>query len=182
MNELTWATMGMALLFVAKGVSMLMGGAGLIKWQKEMLYNRAAGIVLWTVAVAWTLWEVTKLGPSDFGNFKTILFVIFAGLGVASVWMLKDYLIVRALAVLVLYASWWGLKAAYLELPWTRVIFVGTIYVMIGVALWLTVAPWRVRDLLEAVEKEPKWRMLGSWAYVAWGVVLGVVAVTYRMI
>lgn len=177
--ELTLATGLLAALLIGKGVSVLVGGVKALEWKRKMLYHRGAGIALWAVAVAWTLWEVTKLGPSDFGNFKGPLFVIFAGLGVASVWMLKDYLVVRAGAVIWLYTSWWLLKAAYLQEPWTRLIFVTVVYATIVGCLWLAVAPWRVRDVMDWMIKHKKARTMAAWGYVVVGGVLLVVALTY---
>ncbi len=182
MFYMTLATILIGLLILVKGVGILAKGGKYLAMKKKMLYNRPLGVVVWTAAVAWTLWEVTKLGPADFGNFKTLLFGIFLALGVSSIWMLKDYLIVRAGSVLMLLISWWCLKAAYLQPQWTRLIFVTTVYAMIVAALYFAVAPWRARDILEALGKNAKLRKTVGRAYVILGGLLIVVGITYRWV
>lgn len=170
------------MLVLLKGAGVLVKKGKLLEWKKKMLYNRPLGVALWTAAVVWTLWEVTKLGPADFGNFKNLLFVIFLGLGVSSIWMLKDYLLVRAGCVVWLFVSWWLLKTAYLQPEWTKVFFVASVYVTIVGALYFVVAPWRARDILETLKKKPQLRRTVGWAYVAWGLVLVGAAVSYRFV
>lgn len=170
----------LALLLIIKGAGVLAQKGKLLEWKKKMLYDRPTAIALWSVAVAWTLWEVTKLGPADFGSFKELLFGIFLALGVSSVWMLKDYLLVRAACVLWLFISWWMLKAVYLQPVAGKELFVGTVYVGIVAALYFAVAPWRARDLLELMTKKPRLRVAAGWAYVGWGLVLVAVALVGR--
>ena len=180
MYYLTLATVILGLLVSVKGALALWGGKKFTSWSRDMLYNRPAALVVWTLAVAWTLWEVLKLGPADFGSFKVPLFLVFLGVGISSVWMLRDYLIVRGACVLALYASWWMLKAAYLRPEGTRLIFVTVVYLMIVGALYLAVAPWRARDIVDALEKRTKLRKWVGYGYVALGFLLLGVAVSYR--
>ena len=182
MLSLTLATIAVAFLFVLKGAAVLWGGKGVLDWVEKFIYNRAIGILLWAVAVGWTLWEVSKLGPSDFGNFKTTLFVVFTALGVLSVWFIPDYLMVRAWCVLNLYGSWWNLKAAFLQPEWTRLVFVATVYLMIVASLYFTVAPWRIRDILEELKHRPRATVAVGFAYLFWGLLLIVIAATYRFV
>lgn len=182
MFYMTLATLVLGALLLVKGMGILAQGGKYLAFKKKMLYNRTAAVALWAVAVAWTLWEVTKLGPADFGNFKNLLFGVFLALGIASVWMLRDYLIVRAASVIALYFSWWGLKAAYLQPQWTRLIFVTAVYAVIVAALYFAVAPWRARDIIEALNKKPRLRKAVGGAYVALGVLLLVVGATYRWV
>jgi len=182
MFNLTLATAGLGVLILLKGFGVLARKGKYLEAKKKLLYNRTAGVLLWSLAVAWTLWEVTKLGPADFGNFKNVLFAIFLALGISSVWMLKDYLMVRAACVVWLFISWWLLKAAYFEPVWTKVFFVTSVYVTIVGALYFAVAPWRARDIMDAMIKKPKLRRTMGWVYVAWGMGLLAAAVSYRFV
>ena len=180
MLPLTIATVIFAFILIVKGGGLAFGEKRFIRWGIEILYYRKTSLVLWTIAIGWTLWETMKLGPSDFGGFKLPLFIVFAGLGVASVWMLRDYLIVRAAAVINLYVCWYFLKAAFLQPEWTRLFLVAPVYLAIIASLWLAVAPWRVRDLLLWMQEKPlRWRILG-WTKLVYGTLLLVVAATYR--
>jgi hypothetical protein len=180
MLGLTIATVIFAAILIVKGTVVAWGGKGFLSFAQKFLYNRTAGIVLWGIAVAWTLVETMKLGPADFGSFKYLLFALFAFLGVASVWMLKDYLVVRGVALLHLYICWWFLKAAFLQPEWTRLFLVVPVYLTIVAALWLTVAPWRVRDLIKWMGENPKGQKMVGLAHLVYGVLLLVVAGTYR--
>jgi|GEM_PF-2463149 hypothetical protein len=180
MFGLTIATVIFASILIIKGSAIVMGGRAFTDFALKFLYQRQMAIALWAVAVCWTLWETVKLGPSDFGSFKPLLFLIFAGLGISSVWMLRDYLIVRAVAVLNLYISWYFLKAAFLQPEWTRVFFVVPVYLFIIISLWFSVAPWRVRDLLMWIRNDKQHGALLGWGQLGYGVWLLVVAATYR--
>ena len=182
MFELTLATAVVAGFVLLKGILVLACGEKFCAWGKTVLYGRAIGIVVWSLAVIWTLWEVTKLGPADFGSFKVALFFVFLGLGISSVWMLKDYLFVRGAAVLALFVSWWLLKAAYLRPEWTRLIYVAVVYVIVVAALYFAVAPWRMCDIVVSLEKNKlAQKIVGGW-YVALGLVLVGVAASYRFV
>jgi hypothetical protein len=182
MLALTIATVLFALILLIKGSAVVIGKEKFLDFAQKFLYNRAAAIIVWTIAVAWTLWETSKLGPSDFGSFKVLLFVIFAALGILSVWLLRDYLVVRAIAVIHLYLCWWFLKAAFLQPEWTRLFLVVPVYLTIVAALWLAAAPWRARDFLEWTRRKPAHRKLAGWAQIIYGVLLLVVAATYRFV
>jgi len=182
MTLLTVVTVVFGAVLLTKGFLILFGGASLGEKTKALLYNRPAGATLWLIAVAWTLWEVVKLGPADFGSFKVPLFVIFSALGLASLWMLKDYLIVRAFCVLTLYVAWWVLKTAYMQEAWTRLFVVTAVYVAIIKALYLIVAPWRARGGLAWVyEKKERWQSF-SYFYLGYGALLMIVAATYHLV
>jgi hypothetical protein len=172
MTALFWTFMIVGALFVGKGLYMVITGREQIEKNRAILYNRPLAIVLWVAAVAWVLWETMKLGPADFGDFKGILFILFAGLGLSSIWMLKDYLVVRAMGLLALMAVWWVLKATFLEPTWTRLLLVIPSYAAIIAAMWFTVAPWRAKDLFDWLVGSPRRAVWIGWAVIAYGAAL----------
>lgn len=179
---LTLATVIFAFILIFKGSLIVSGGEKFLRGALQFLYYRPAAIVLWLLGVVWTLVEVTKLGPADFGSFKGILFVLFAGLGVASLWMLRDYLVVRAVALLSLFICWWFLKTTFLQPPLTRLLLVLPIYLTIIAALALTVAPWRMRDFFQWLLNSKKAAAIVGWGQIAYGALLLIVAATYRWV
>ncbi len=178
--HLTIATLVLAVIFLLKGAFLLWGSEASHKRAMALLYNRGASITLWAVAVAWVLWETLKLGPADFGDLKWPLFTLFAALGISSIWMLKDYLIVRAGCVLWLLLAWRFLKAAFLRPEGSRLLMVGVVYLLIVAALYLAVAPWRARDILEALAPGKKLRGVVGKIVFGVGALLMLAAATYR--
>lgn len=182
MIVLTIVTLLLALVLLGKGIFSLMKGPLLKEPTLELLYDRKLAIGLWSAAIIWTLIEVLKLGPADFGSYKVLLFVLFGGMGIGAVWMLRDYLIVRAVSVLWLYLAWWLLQAAYMQPQWTRLFVVFLVYVGIVKALWLAVAPWRARQFVNWLYKKPIHYKSLSWVYIAYGLLLAVVGATYSLV
>ncbi len=159
-------------LFMLKGAYLALAGVARIQKNREILYNRPWAIAIWTIAVAWVLVETLKLGPSDFGDFKVLMFIIFAGLGISSIWMLRDYLVVRAAAILTLMIVWWVLKATFLQPTPARLLLVVPCYVAILGAFWLTVVPWRARDIFDWMANSPRRGPIIGSAIAVYGLIL----------
>ncbi len=115
-----------------------------------LLRSDRAAIIVLAVATVWFLFKVTQWGPADFGDYKHFAFVVFLALAILSWYFLKDFLIVRAGAILILMAAHALLNAAYMhyEQP-GRLFLVSFVYAMIVLALYFGTVPYRMRDLLE---------------------------------
>jgi len=73
----------------------------------------------------------------------------FAALGLMTCLYVKDYLGARGLAVfLLLVANEMVNAARWEDTPW-RLIITTWAYIMAVAGMWFTIAPWRVRDLLD---------------------------------
>ena len=109
--------------------------------------SRRASYVTMGLGAVWTLYRITRLGEADFGDYKMPIFIGFAVLTVAVFRYVPDFLSVRGACVLVLLIGDVLLSSAYMhyEEP-GRLFLVTLVYVMILLALYLAVSPFRVRD------------------------------------
>lgn len=140
--------------------------------------DRAAYVTM-GIATVWFLYHVLQLGPADFGAYRNYLFLGFGAIGVLSFFYVKDFLAVRGLAILMLLLAWTLLMPAYLQEPASRLFLVGFVYLMIVVALYLGVSPFRLRDFFKwlfSTERRP--RVLGA-LLIAYGLLLDMVAFSY---
>jgi hypothetical protein len=117
---------------------------------KKFPRNLAAGIVLMLLGTAWFLWIVNQEPIADFSAFKPYMMVGFAAVGILSCVFIQDFLAVRGLAVMLLLLGKLMVDTGRPHLgetPWVLLIQVWA-YVLILAGMWFTIAPWRLRDLL----------------------------------
>lgn len=107
------------------------------------------GVVLMLLATAWFVWNVTQEADADFAALKPFLMAGFIGVGVGACIFVQDFLAARGLAVVfLLLAKLMVDTARWVDSDWRWVIS-GWAYLMVVAGIWFTVAPWRLRDLLE---------------------------------
>lgn len=125
--------------------------------------NRAAWVTM-GFGAAWTLYRVTQLGEAEFGNYRNIIFICFAVLAVLSFRYAPDFLSVRGSCILVLLVANVLLSASYMKygLP-AHLVLNCFAYLMIALALYLAVSPFRVRDFVKWLFVRPnRVRILGA--------------------
>lgn len=112
--------------------------------------NLPAGIFLMLLGTAWFVWNVNSEPIADFSAFKPYMLAIFAAIGIFSCIYVQDFLAVRGLAVVFLLLARLMVDTGRPHLgqsSWVLVIQVWA-YVLVIAGIWLTVAPWRLRDFL----------------------------------
>jgi hypothetical protein len=108
------------------------------------------------------------------------MMVGFAAVGVGACIFVQDFLAVRGLAVVLLLLGKLMVDTGRPHLgetPWVLVIQTWA-YVLVVAGIWLTVSPWRLRDLLEwgtATEARVK---IGSSVRLAFGLFVAVLGMT----
>ena len=109
--------------------------------------NRPAGVVLMLLGGCWFLWKIWMLGQSDFGDYKEILFILFAATLIGTIFYVRDFLAIRGLAILILLSGNVGLKSAFglYDIP-ERLVLVSFIYVFVTAAILIGVMPYKMRD------------------------------------
>lgn len=126
--------------------------------------SRRAAWVTMGLGAAWTLYHVLHLGESDFGNYRHAIFAAFALLALASFKYIPDFLSVRGACILALLVANVLLSASFMhhgEPP--HLILNIFAYVMILLALWFAVSPFRVRDFFQWLFARPnRPRAVGS--------------------
>ncbi len=121
----------------------------------------------------WFLWLVWNLGESDgrfFGEYHVLLTIAFAVVAGLAFKCVPDFLAVRGLCVLLLLTASPLLGAAYMHYDQPpRLFMVTLVYVLIAIAIWLGVQPYRLplRDFFTWLFQKPGrttrlWRRLAS--------------------
>jgi len=112
--------------------------------------NLAAGIFLMLLGTAWFAWNVNVEPIADFSVFKPYMLAAFVAVGIFSCIFVQDFLAVRGLAVVFLLLAKLMVDTGRPHLgesPWVVVIQVWA-YFLIVMGIWLTITPWRLRDIL----------------------------------
>jgi hypothetical protein len=142
--------------------------------------NVPAGIALMLLGTAWFLWILSQESVSDFAAYQNILFILFAAVGVGSCIFVQDFLAVRGLAVLFLLLAKLMVDSGRPMLGkthWTLVIQTWA-YVLVVAGIWLTLSPWRLRDLLNWATANEKRVRVGSVIRMAFGLFVAVLGLT----
>jgi predicted small secreted protein len=106
------------------------------------------GYLLTLLGTAWFTWNVKSESLADFEMIKPYLYVLFVGVGVGTCIFVKDFLAARGLALVALLLAKLMLDTErWADSEWRLVIAVWA-YLMIVAGIWITVSPWRLRDLL----------------------------------
>ena len=128
-----------------------------------------AGYPLMLLATAWFVYNVYREPIADFAVMKPYLCGFFAAVGVGACIFVRDFLPVRGLAVLLLLSAKLMVDTArWVDTPWRLVISIlGYIWVLAG--MWLTVSPWRMRDLANWLTASENRIRLFTGARVAFG-------------
>lgn len=142
--------------------------------------NLPIGIALMLLGTAWFLWNLSQESISDFAAYKSILFGGFALVGIGACCFVQDFLAVRGLAVVLLLLAKLMVDTGRPMLAatrWTLVIQTWA-YVLIVAGIWLTISPWRLRDLLNwATANETRVR-IGSGIRLAFGLFVAALGLT----
>ncbi len=102
------------------------------------------------LGTTWFLWNVGTEPVADFAAYKNAMMTLFAAVGILSCFYIQDFLAVRGLAVVFLLLAKQMLDTGRPHLgetPWVYVIQVWA-YLLVIAGIWLTLAPWRLRDFL----------------------------------
>lgn len=142
--------------------------------------HRATGLATMLVGGGWFLWKILQLGQSDFGDYKNLLFLLFAGTLIGSILYVRDFLAVRGVAILILLSANTGLKAAFglYDIP-ERLVLVGILYLFIVLALYYGVMPFKMRETVNALCASPGRLRLSGAVLALMGLLLGITAFLY---
>lgn len=172
-----------ALLLLGLSLPFILNLSG---WRKALERFPRSELAAWITmgpGGAWFLFEVWHLSPADelFGPMtRFVLFGLFGIAWLGSFFVVKDFLSVRGLSVLILMASAVILESAWgeYEIP-SRLFLVTFIYILLTLAIWVGVSPFRFRDFIQWLYRNPlRPRALGGFLGV-YGLILLAVAFTY---
>ena len=145
-----------------------------------LLRSDTATAITFGLAAVWFLWHITQLGEADFGNYRRILLIAFAGLALLSFLYLRDFLVVRGIAILILLTARVVLDSTDLHPSLSsRLFLVAFVYLAIIIALYLGALPFRLRDFLEWLfTKKHRRKWVGGFLAM-YGLLLLVIAFSY---
>ena len=108
------------------------------------------GVVLMLLGTVWFVWNLSQESIADFADYKKYLFAGFVGVGLGACIFVQDFLAVRGLAIVLLLLAKLMVdtgRPALSQTHWALVIQTWA-YVLVVAGIWLTISPWRLRDLL----------------------------------
>jgi hypothetical protein len=134
--------------------------------------NLPVGIVLMLLGTAWFLWIVNQEPIADFSAYKPAMLISFAAVGVLTCIFIQDFLAVRGLAVLLLLLGKLMLDTGRPHLDQSSFVLViqAWAYILIVAGMWFTIAPWRLRDLIEFATATKNRIRIGSLIRLAFAV------------
>jgi hypothetical protein len=129
------------------------------------------GFALMLLGTAWFLYNLSLESISDFASYKNVLFGGFAGVGIGACIFVQDFLAVRGLAVVMLLLAKLMVDTGRPSLEHSAwvLVFQGLGYVLVLLGMWLTVSPWRLRDLLDWATANEKRIKVGCGVRLAFG-------------
>lgn len=177
--SLFWASMALGVFLLALGVFLGLSGAdGLLKFQKT-LRARWANLFFFGTALVWFLIKILQLSEADYGEYRHMLFLLFAVIGGLSFFVIPDFLAVRGMAVLTLLWAHVLLDAAFMQEPASRLFMVSMVYVWIVAALYLGALPYRLRDAVSGLQAKPFITRLLAAFFGFYGLLLVGLSFTY---
>ena len=113
--------------------------------------STARGWFLMLLGTGWFVHNVNQEQVADFESYKKILLSFFAGVGIASCLFVRDFLAVRGAAVVMLLLAKWMVDTCrpLIGTSGWVVLWQAWAYVFVVAGIWLTVSPWRMRDLID---------------------------------
>ena len=135
----------------------------------RFLRNNLWGLSLFIIASLWFLIKILNLGEADFGAYKYWLFLLFLAVFVGCSIYWKDFLVVRAIAMLTLMLCHLGLQIGYMSPALVRPFLSLLLYVLIILALFFGTYPFKARDILPMLFKKNNRNLnfigIGCFAY-----------------
>jgi len=142
--------------------------------------NIPIGYILMTLGTLWFLWNV-KLEPiADFAAYKQYMLMFFAAVGIGTCFFVQDFLAIRGLSVLLLLLGKLMVDTGRPHLgatPWVIIIQLWA-YVLVIAGMWFTIAPWRLRDLLDWATANEKRVKIGSAVRLAFALFILMLGLT----
>jgi hypothetical protein len=147
-------------------------------WARRLPRSRMAGIVLLTGALVWSFWLLATMEMGEFSSFRRPLLIALPIGYLLVLRFVDEFLAVRALGILCLFAAEPLLDAAFFRYETSRLIVTVFAYVLvIAGLLWVTM-PYLLRDQINwGSRSNTRWRFVHSIALL-YGVVVLTLAIT----
>ena len=153
----------LGLIFGMPALYGVMKPAGFARMARGFPRYTPVGWVLTLIATLWFLYWVSLETVQDFKPMKPFLYLLFGGVGLGTCLFVPDFLPVRGLAILLLLAAKLMVDSArVVESDW-RLVIVTWAYLWVFAGMWLTISPWRLRDMIQwATASESRTRLVNG--------------------
>ena len=136
------------------------------------------GWALMLLGTGWFLGNLQSERISDFAAFKPYMFVGFGAVGLGTCLLVRDFLAVRGLAIVLLLLAKLMLDTArWAHTEW-RLVIVLWAYLLVVAGIWFTIAPWRLRDLIDWTTRTDRRVRVGSGLRLAFGLLVVILGLT----
>jgi hypothetical protein len=138
------------------------------------------GYALMLLGTAWFIYNLSQESISDFAAYKNLLFAGFAAVGIGSCIYVQDFLAVRGLAVVFLLLAKLMVDTGRPHLADNPLVLLiqSWAYLLVIAGIWLTVSPWRLRDLLQWATANEKRVKIGCSIRLAFGLIVAILGFT----
>ncbi len=149
--SLSTFAIGLGLVFAMPAVFGLVAPEKFRGAMRDFPRSNAWGWFLMLLGTAWFVHNVSQEQVADFQSYKKILLSFFAAVGIASCVFVRDFLAVRGAAVVMLLLAKMMVDTGRPMLGTTSWVVLWQIwaYVFVVAGIWLTVSPWRLRDVIQ---------------------------------
>lgn len=132
-------------------------------WLRKFPRAVVPGIVFLSIALVWCLIIVNGAREDGMAVPKNFVYLFLIGVCAGLIALKFDFLAVRGLAILLMMIAKVVVDSAnQLETPW-RLVMTVLAYAWAVVAIWFTVSPYRMRDLIEwATATDGRLRLLSA--------------------
>jgi hypothetical protein len=154
--------------------------AGFVAAARKFPRHLPTGILLMLLGTAWFVWNVNLEPIADFAPMKPYMMAAFTAVGLGACFFVQDFLAVRGLAVVLLLLAKVMVDTGRPHLgetPWVLLIQAWA-YVLVVAGIWFTVAPWRLRDLLNWATANETRVKIGSAIRLAFALLVVVLGLT----
>jgi hypothetical protein len=151
-------------------------GAAVRKFPRSLPW----GYALMVLGTAWFLYNLSQESIADFAAWKNVLFLGFTAVGVGSCFYVQDFLAVRGLAVVLLLLAKLMVDTGRPHLSQTPLVLIVQTwgYLLVVAGIWLTISPWRLRDLLNWTTANEKRIRVGCGIRLAFGLMIAALGFT----
>ena len=170
--SLFYATLITGLCLIFSGGALIFTKARAQKFLTAFPRSKQATFYTMAIAMTWFSYRLLNLSPSDFGDYKHILLLLFLAITLASFYFVPDFLSVRATAGIALLIADALLDAAFMREPSERLFLVGFVYAMIVLAFIIGTSPYLMRDSLNWLYKKALRVKLLAYSLIAYGSLL----------
>jgi hypothetical protein len=148
------------------------------KWWNRFPRSRIAGIILLTVALAWSFWMLLTMEMGEFSSFRKPLLIALPIAYVLALRFVDEFLAVRALGILCLFAAEPLLDAAFFRYEPSRLVVTVFAYLLVVAGLLWVTMPYLLRDQITwASRSNARWR-IAHGAVLLYGAIILALALT----